>query len=380
MGDLFLSEDARVLLKNKVVWIIGDSVQRTIYKDFVTILQENFFSSVIGLKNKGEESYMNDKLLSGGIKGSDGLHNGTHYREHRLYHNHPHELRFFFITRVWDEYWKREILPALTSSQFNQPHVIIVNSCLWDLTRYGYNGGVEDYQRNLKRLMSEMKSTLPKKTLFIWNTTLPLSSDPDKIHGGFLVAEVSIQQKMTLRLDILEANRFAAEEVASNDYDVLDMHFWFRGHQEHRVKDGIHWDNESTRQMTNLLLTRIAESWGVGLPGRLFQIALISAGRDPLLMKELQEAEESMKIATEAVDNDDPNNNKSVRPNLNQNRYGGVHAPPSAGITGSASFTNTTRTGAQSAKRKFAQTGPPNVSASLESQAKKAKKGVTFAV
>ena len=61
------------------------------------------------------------------------------------------------------------------------------------------------------------------------------------------MAEVSVQDKMYLRLDILEANKFASELVAEYDYDVLDMHYWFRGHQEHRVRDGIHWDNEATR-------------------------------------------------------------------------------------------------------------------------------------
>ena len=45
MGDLFLSEDMRMLLRNKSICIIGDSVQRTIYKDFITLLQENRFSS-----------------------------------------------------------------------------------------------------------------------------------------------------------------------------------------------------------------------------------------------------------------------------------------------------------------------------------------------
>ena len=79
MGDLFLSEDMRLLLRGKSVCIIGDSVQRTIYKDFITLLQENRFASVIGLKTKGEQTYMNDNLVEGGLK--DGpLHNGVHYR------------------------------------------------------------------------------------------------------------------------------------------------------------------------------------------------------------------------------------------------------------------------------------------------------------
>jgi len=281
----------RALLRNKSVCIIGDSVQRTIYKDFVTLLQKNSFATVMGLKAKGEETYMNDELVDGGIR--VGLHNGTTYKEHRLYETPNHSVRFFFVTRAWDEYWEHAVMPTLILDP--KPDVIIVNSCLWDLTRYGPRGGVESYKDSLKRLLDEMKANMPPETLFIWNTTLPLSSDPEKIHGGFLVAEVSVQDKMYLRLDILEANKFASELVAEYDYDVLDMHYWFRGHQEHRVRDGIHWDNEATRQMTNMLLTRIADSWGVGRPGRLFQIALIGYDKDPMLLKELFEAEQAMK-------------------------------------------------------------------------------------
>jgi len=291
MGDLFLKEDMRALLQNKSICIIGDSVQRTIYKDFVTLLQDNRFASVMGLKAKGEESYMDDVLVEGGLKNGP-LHNGTDYREHRLYETNDHSVRFFFVTRVWDEYWVKAVMPIICLEP--KPDVLIVNSCLWDLTRYGINGGVKPYRDNIHKMLTEMRRSMPPETLFIWNTTLPLSSDPEKIHGGFLVAEVSVQDKMNLRLDILEANKFAAETVASFNYDVLDMHYWFRGHQDHRVKDGIHWNNEATRQMTNMLLTRIADSWGMGRPGRLFQVALIGSGRDPLLMRELVEAEQAM--------------------------------------------------------------------------------------
>ena len=79
MGDLFLCEDMRLLLRNKSICFIGDSVQRTIYKDFITLLQENRFASVMGLKAKGEQSYMGDTLVEGGLK-SGPLHNGVDYR------------------------------------------------------------------------------------------------------------------------------------------------------------------------------------------------------------------------------------------------------------------------------------------------------------
>ena len=67
-----------LMLPFQSVCIIGDSVQRTIYKDFVTLLQKNSFATVMGLKAKGEETYMNDELVDGGIR--VGLHNGTTYK------------------------------------------------------------------------------------------------------------------------------------------------------------------------------------------------------------------------------------------------------------------------------------------------------------
>ena len=91
-----------------------------------------------------------------------------------MYETSRHTVRFFFVTRAWDDYWKHAVLPTLRLDPI--PDIIIVNSCLWDLTRYGMNGGVGPYKENLNRLLEEMKAFLPKKSLFIWNTTLPLRS------------------------------------------------------------------------------------------------------------------------------------------------------------------------------------------------------------
>ena len=93
-------------------------------------------------------------------------------REHRLYETPHHNVRFFFVTRAWDDYWKHAVVPILRLDP--QPDVVIVNSCLWDLTRYGHKGGAGTYRDHLDHLMKEMKKLLPPATVFIWNTTLPL--------------------------------------------------------------------------------------------------------------------------------------------------------------------------------------------------------------
>ena len=76
------------------------------------------------------------------------------------------------MTRVWDEYWRLAVMPTICLDP--KPDVIIVNSCLWDLTRYKYNGGVKPYRDNIHKMLTEMRRSMPSKTLFIWNTTLPL--------------------------------------------------------------------------------------------------------------------------------------------------------------------------------------------------------------
>nr|DBA15928.1 TPA: hypothetical protein GDO54_003382 [Pyxicephalus adspersus] len=59
---LFSSADVRRLLHNKYVAILGDFIQRSVYKDFVKILQNDEFLTENQLKRKGEMSFANDLL------------------------------------------------------------------------------------------------------------------------------------------------------------------------------------------------------------------------------------------------------------------------------------------------------------------------------
>ena len=64
-----------------------------------------------------------------------------------------------------------------------------------------------EYHKNVQRFFHHLNKILPKDTLFIWNTTLPISAN---IRGGFLLDYISFMQE-TLRLDVVEANYFAAQ-------------------------------------------------------------------------------------------------------------------------------------------------------------------------
>lgn len=106
---------------------------------------------------------------------------------------------------------------------------------------------------------------LPISTVFIWNTTLPLSKE---VRGGFMIPEVYERQSM-LREDVLEANHYAVNVMKEYKLDVLDLHYYFLNHIQRRAKDGIHWDATAHRRITNLILNHLSDVWDIKTPGRI---------------------------------------------------------------------------------------------------------------
>uniref|UniRef100_M4A382 Family with sequence similarity 113 n=1 Tax=Xiphophorus maculatus TaxID=8083 RepID=M4A382_XIPMA len=248
----FTTEQARLLLHNKFVVVLGDSIQRSVYKDLVVLLQKDRYLTLRQLKSKGEMSFELDCLVEGGCL--DRMNNGTAYTEVRQYQSDHHLIRFYFVTRIFSRYMQSII------EDFRQglkPDVVIVNSCVWDISRYNPKW-VDDYKANLKRFFGELKSFLPEETLFVWNLTMPLG---ERIKGGFLVPEVTPQ----LRYDVIEANFYGGTLADNYEMDVLDLHFQFRFSLQHRTKDGVHWNAIAHRRITALLLRHIAQAWGVML-------------------------------------------------------------------------------------------------------------------
>ncbi|XP_026869800.2 PC-esterase domain-containing protein 1A [Electrophorus electricus] len=247
---------ARQLLHNKFVVVLGDSIQRSVYKDLVLLLQKDSYLTLSQLKSKGELSFEQDSLVEGGRLGH--MTNGTEYREVRQYRSDHHLVRFYFITRVFSHYmesiladFKREL----------KPDVVIVNSCVWDVSRYNRKW-VKEYKENLNKFFWQMKTILPEESLIMWNMTMPLGK---KIVGGFLVPEIE-HVGPALRYDVIEANFYSATLADAYGLDVLDLHFLFRFSLHHRMKDGVHWNAVAHRQITCLLLSHAAQAWGVELP------------------------------------------------------------------------------------------------------------------
>lgn len=249
MPLIFKSADVRNLLANRRVVLMGCSNVRAIYKDLICIYQKDEFISNQKLRLKMEDSSFGDVLVSHGKK-----HNGRDYREERLYTRKKTSIAFYFLTRVYSDYVK-SILAGMIRD--NVPDVIIVGSCLWDITRWGPNG-VKEYKENLKKFFNELTRILPSTSLVMWLTAAPLAQD---VRGGFLIPQLEFL-KYSLRFHVLEANTFCRETADKYGIDVVDVHYHLRMLLEHRAEDGIHWLPLAVRLCTNLVLTHIALSWG----------------------------------------------------------------------------------------------------------------------
>ncbi|VTJ52235.1 Hypothetical predicted protein [Marmota monax] len=286
----FQASEVQQLLHNKFVVILGDSIQRAVYKDLVLLLQKDSLLTAAQLKAKGELSFEQDQLVAGGQLGE--LHNGTQYREVRQFCSGSghHLVRFYFLTRVYSEYLE-DVLEELTYGP--APDLVIINSCLWDLSRLGQGRGkyrlevevwlfpcapcppfvlcnrygrcsMESYRENLERVFVRMDQVLPDSCLLVWNMAMPLGK---RITGGFLLPELQ-PLAGTLRRDVVEGNFYSATLAGDHCFDVLDLHFHFRHAVRHRHRDGVHWDQHAHRHLSHLLLTHVADAWGVELPKR----------------------------------------------------------------------------------------------------------------
>ncbi|PIK50963.1 putative PC-esterase domain-containing protein 1A [Apostichopus japonicus] len=123
--------------------------------------------------------------------------NGINYREVRQYLTDTHLIRFYFVTRIHNSYWREVIFRDLCGEP--KPDVIVMNSCLWDISRYG-PGGMHQYKENLEKTFQTLTSIVSEDCICIWDTALPVAN---KIKGGFLLPELSSLCD-TLRLDVLE--------------------------------------------------------------------------------------------------------------------------------------------------------------------------------
>ncbi|XP_073474250.1 PC-esterase domain-containing protein 1A-like isoform X2 [Aquarana catesbeiana] len=247
----FSSADVKRLLHNKYVAVLGDSIQRSVYKDLVSLLQNDSFLTQGQLRNKGEKTFANDTLVEGGSLCE--MHNGVTYREVRQYRTGHHLMRFYFLTRAYSTYMESVLADF---KEGPKPDVVIISSCIWDLIRYNYKP-LEVYKKNLDCLFNRLTEVLSPECLVIWNMTMPV---------GFKPSEMPQYTKHNLRWDIVEGNFYSATVANFHKMDVLDMHYHFRFDLRSRCKDAIHWNQLAHRKYSQILLAHIAQAWNVEPP------------------------------------------------------------------------------------------------------------------
>lgn len=251
--DVFGRTEANKVFSQKTLWMFGDSNMRSNYKDLVWLLENGTLVPLNSLKKKNENSHANDQKLSRGT-----LHAGRNYEEVREYRGRQGQrVKFTFITRLFSDNFVKCFEEALAS-----PDYVVINSCVWDLSRWGPDGVVA-FKKNLVSTLEYLTKKLPSTTRVIFYTTLPL--DP-KCTGGFLKKEVNFMRVM-LPWHIIEANNYIATQAKAYKYDVLDLHYHLRFFIDQWEHDGIHWSPMAYRFVTNLLLTHITLCEGKALPG-----------------------------------------------------------------------------------------------------------------
>jgi len=262
MCDIFEKSDLQKLFKGKSILFLGDSIMRNIYKDFIWLSSPDTAQSYIPqihMRSKGEEKFCGDVLLNMSEKT-----NGRDYEEERDYYNKDLDLQysFIFITKCFSRRLKH-LLDDYPQRFGSYPDMILINSALWDINRWGPRG-ILYFRDNIKNLMDHLKFSLRDSphTQVVWMTTPPISVE---IRGGFMIEQLEFQ-KHSMRFNVAECNQFASHCCASYGFDVLDMHFYMLTQIHRRAMDGIHWNPDAVRMQVNTIITHYCLSREIELP------------------------------------------------------------------------------------------------------------------
>nr|XP_053630300.1 uncharacterized protein LOC128686983 isoform X2 [Cherax quadricarinatus] len=283
MADIFTLEDACRLLQNKFILMIGDSNMRSFYKDLLYLLKKGEITPAHEFRRSGtrKSSFCGDRIIE---KSPTDTH-GRDYYEIREFMDESVTIRFIFVTKVNSKHVIRE-LDAIEKGSLFIPHVVIINSCIWDITRWG--AMQEDtYKKEMVDVIHHIRCLFPDDTLIMWTTTLPVSTE--KVKGGVFIKQLEFM-KHSMRFMIMEANKFAQQLCIAFEIDLLDLHYHMRFQLHRRTNDGLHWEPVAIRHMTNTILTHIALSWEKPLPGNFVgnyvEAAKVGIAQGPLDSKE----------------------------------------------------------------------------------------------
>ncbi|UJR29051.1 hypothetical protein I4U23_010266 [Adineta vaga] len=247
--------DLRRIFQNKYVVSMGDSNMRSIYKDFILLLQEEKELSDADRKAGGnKESICGDTLLEGGVYKS--LASGIEYEEKRIFLANIFLVKFIFLTRCLNDVVTRTFDEFQRDTE--KPDLVVINSTLWDISRYGANGEA-DFKRNLPICFDELRAATSPTTIILWLTALPISAEP----SAAVFDEKYRPENKYWRTQFLHINAYSAELAKKKNCEVLDVHYLFRQHPDLRDTDGCHWNSHGHRLITSFIAQTVSLIWHV---------------------------------------------------------------------------------------------------------------------
>jgi len=260
-------KQGQTLSPGKSILMMGDSLMRGLYKDLLFLTNpdnKSRLTPVEQYRRNREFEYQHDCLLNR----SYGTLEGRAFREERDFWSGFHEpgtdmqVSYIFLTQCYSDYVE-DLIKTYPRKYGSYPDLILINSALWDITRWG-GKGIDKFKSNMIKLMDLFKAVLPLYTQVIWLTTPPLGVN---IRGGFLLKHLQFQAQ-SMKFHVMESNVYAANVVASAGYDVLDMHYNCHKTVFRRCGDGIHWNPDGVRYQTNTWLTHYCLSRNLPLPNK----------------------------------------------------------------------------------------------------------------
>ncbi|PIO58301.1 hypothetical protein TELCIR_20268, partial [Teladorsagia circumcincta] len=106
---------------------------RGIYKDLLVMLHGGELIDDSSLKAKTEHSFFNDRQIDFLPLEKDRV-----FRQAREYHNNYFLIQYLFTTRIMKDDIDTALLELCSANEF--PDVLLINSCLWDITRASPTG------------------------------------------------------------------------------------------------------------------------------------------------------------------------------------------------------------------------------------------------
>uniref|UniRef100_A0A158PCE8 SGNH domain-containing protein n=1 Tax=Angiostrongylus cantonensis TaxID=6313 RepID=A0A158PCE8_ANGCA len=207
------SKFVKILLKDVHIMTIGDSIMRGIYKDLIAMLHGDELVKDIHLKTKTESSFFGDRQV---------------------------DLSFFAQERAF--------LEMCSTGEF--PDVLLINSCLWDITR-------------ASMMIRRLRLMMPATTQVIWlNMPWPIPVDtPSLVNRAD-----NINTRHLSRMLVVDANFRASQLFRAAGYDVLDLAFYMRNQALYSYRSAEEacssdmWKNWATRSLVESDISTLPEN------------------------------------------------------------------------------------------------------------------------